>query len=123
MNFPEIHAARRTDESFRIKADEDHHLECSPLLETNISMVSCFPHDYMHLVCLGVVRRLLDLWMGSTGRHPITFLVPFQNPLKKFLTLALLYVLLSFLVNGYGFSGFFTNGYGLAGLNTKPLSI
>ncbi|XP_076842100.1 uncharacterized protein LOC143486137 isoform X2 [Brachyhypopomus gauderio] len=67
MTFPETHAACRTDESFRVNADEDHHLHQSPLLETDIGMVSCFPHDYMHLVCLGVVRKCLDLWMGSTG--------------------------------------------------------
>ncbi|KAI5611118.1 hypothetical protein C0J50_0024, partial [Silurus asotus] len=67
MTFPEINASLRTDESFRQAVDEDHHLGHSPLVESNIGMVSSFPHDYMHLVCLGVVRRLLDLWMSSIG--------------------------------------------------------
>lgn len=30
-------------------------------------MVSGFTHDYMHLVCLGVVHCLLDLWVGTCG--------------------------------------------------------
>lgn len=46
--------------------DEDHHTGTSPLTDTAIDMVGAFPHDYMHLVCLGVTRRLLDLWL-STG--------------------------------------------------------
>lgn len=28
-------------------------------------MVTGFPHDYMHLVYLGVMRLLLDLWCGT----------------------------------------------------------
>ncbi len=28
-------------------------------------MVRCFPHDYMHLESLGVMRKLLDLWLAS----------------------------------------------------------
>ncbi len=67
MTFPEKNAPRRTDENFKDLSDEDHHRGVSPFTELNIGMVSCFPHDYMHLVCLGVVRKLLDLWMGSAG--------------------------------------------------------
>ena len=41
--------------------DEDHHLSDvpSPLSQLPIGMVTGFVLDYMHLVCLGVVRRLL----------------------------------------------------------------
>lgn len=35
-------------------------------------MVSQFPLDYMHLVCLGIVRRLLNMWL----RGPLTVRVP-----------------------------------------------
>ncbi len=65
MTFPEVNARARTDASFANADDEDHHVKHSPLSETSMPMVSGFPHDYMHLVCLGVVHRLLDLWMGT----------------------------------------------------------
>lgn len=65
MTFPEMNAPLRTNLSFRQMIDEDHHVAKSPLIETNIDMVGGFPHDYMHLVCLGMMRRLLDLWLSS----------------------------------------------------------
>ena len=40
-----------------------HHNGESVLLELGIGMVTQFPHDYMHLVCLGVVRKLLYIWL------------------------------------------------------------
>lgn len=67
MTFTEKNAPLRTDEHFKSCSDAEHHLGLSPFSELDIGMVSCFPHDYMHLVCLGVVRKLLDLWMGSVG--------------------------------------------------------
>lgn len=67
MTFPEVNAKRRTDESFRQATDEEHHIQHSPLSDIGIDMVTCFPHDYMHLVCLGVMRRLLDLWISTIG--------------------------------------------------------
>lgn len=67
MTFPENDASCRTDEAFRLGLDEEHHLTPCPLLETDIDMVTGFPHDYMHLVCLGVVRHLTDMWCGSVG--------------------------------------------------------
>lgn len=68
MTFPEVNARTRTDISFSNAEDEDHHVQHSPFCETSVPMVSGFPHNYMHLVCLGVVRRLLDLWMGTCGK-------------------------------------------------------
>ena len=45
--------------------DEDHHLQAtlSPLCNLSLGMVSQFPHDPMHLVYLGVVKRLLGSWL------------------------------------------------------------
>lgn len=63
MTFPETSSPRRTDESFLNMDDEDHHKGESPLTDINIGMVSQIPIDYMHLVCLGVMKRLLLLWI------------------------------------------------------------
>lgn len=62
MTFPETSAPLRTDVSFNALEDEDHHKGLSPFVELNVGMVSQFPLDYMHLVCLGVVKRMLLLW-------------------------------------------------------------
>ncbi|KAJ8039656.1 hypothetical protein HOLleu_13728 [Holothuria leucospilota] len=53
----------RSDADFRQMRHEDHHTGPSPFLSTSIGLVSQFPLDYMHLVCLGVTRKLLGLWM------------------------------------------------------------
>jgi hypothetical protein len=63
MTFPETNAKLRTDESFKLMHCEDHHTGTSPLLALPIGMVSNFPIDYMHSVCLGVVRKLLHMWL------------------------------------------------------------
>lgn len=43
--------------------DEGHHRGISPLVELNIGFVSEFCLDPMHLVYLGVMRKLLNLWL------------------------------------------------------------
>ena len=71
VTFPDIDAVRRTDDTFRLMEDDEHHKGPSPLEGTSIGMVSQFPLDYMHLVCLGVMRRLLNLWMKGPLRTRI----------------------------------------------------
>lgn len=63
MTFPKVDTELRTDVQFRTQSSEDHHTGVSPLLELGIDCVSMFVLDYMHLVCLGVVRRLILLWL------------------------------------------------------------
>jgi len=63
MTFPEVNAGKRTNVSFDELSDEDHHRGTSPMSNLGIGMVSQFVLDYMHLVCLGVVRRLICLWL------------------------------------------------------------
>ena len=63
MTFPAINAPKRTNESFRNQSNEEHHVGLCPLTCLPIDMISCFPLDYMHLICLGVMRKLIYLWM------------------------------------------------------------
>lgn len=65
MTFPATSSPLRTDESFLNMDGEDHHIGESPLTDVNFGMVSQIPIDYMHLVCLGVMKRLLLLWIKS----------------------------------------------------------
>lgn len=68
VTFPEVDSALRTDVMFDELQNEEHHIGHSPLSGLSIGMVSQFPIDYMHLVCLGVTRRLLLLWMKGPLR-------------------------------------------------------
>lgn len=63
MTFPKTDAQLRTDTSFMNRTDEEHHKGLSPFVALNIGMVTHFPLDYMHLVCLGVTKRFLLLLM------------------------------------------------------------
>lgn len=63
MTFPEINSALRTDMSFRNRVQEEHHKAASVLELYPIGMVSQLPLDYLHLICIGVVKRLLLLWI------------------------------------------------------------
>ena len=70
--FPELHATKRTDESFKEQTDANHHKDKSPLLELGIGLVTKFPLDYMHLICLGVMRKLLINWKMGPRQSKIS---------------------------------------------------
>jgi len=58
----------RSDDSFAKCMYKEHQTMCSPLVKYNIPCVSSFSLDYMHLVCLGVVRHILFFWKNGP-RH------------------------------------------------------
>ncbi|KAL4713328.1 hypothetical protein ACJJTC_012400 [Scirpophaga incertulas] len=62
----DLNSPLRTDESFSLQSDEDHHVGISPLTKLPIGLVSSFPIDYMHSMCLGVMRKLLHSWVKPT---------------------------------------------------------
>jgi len=61
MCFPNTnHLKLRTDIDYRSKAQEDHHTGTSLLEQIpNLDMIKSFPLDPMHLIYLGVVKKLI----------------------------------------------------------------
>lgn len=59
-------APKRSWLSFCNQVQRQHHKGTSPLVELGIDLIKCVPYDYMHLVCLGVVRTMImQHWMSS----------------------------------------------------------
>lgn len=90
--FNSIGHSLRTDEEYITRLDEDHHKEgISPLSMLPIKMVSQVPFEYMHLVCLGVMKKLLSAWVHGkysrlsklTGRS-ISVISEKLNTLKEY---------------------------------------
>lgn len=65
MTFPETDAPLRTNETFRTALDQNYHLKKSSLERLNIDLVQQFVLDYLHLVCLGVTKKLIHMWMSG----------------------------------------------------------
>lgn len=68
MVYPEVNDQKCTDQSFRSRSDEHHHLKTSPLelIKPPIDMVRHFALDFMHMVCLGVMKKLLtECWLDN----------------------------------------------------------
>ena len=63
--FPKVDAPLRTDAAFDNMVDEDHHRGPNPFFGLSLKMITQFPLDYMHLVCLGVTKRLLCLYLSQ----------------------------------------------------------
>lgn len=69
--FPEINCENRTDENFRNGAYGSHHRVLTPFLRLPIDMINAFPiGDSLHLLHLGVMKRLLLGWRDGTFRKP-----------------------------------------------------
>lgn len=69
MTFPETRATRRTDDSFAELRDENHHRGHSILTTLRLGMVTQFVLDYMHVVCLGVTRKMLNFWTKGNLKY------------------------------------------------------
>lgn len=67
VTFPELDAPLRTDESFKNRCQEEHHTGTSPFERAPLNMVTQFPLDYMHVILLGVMKKLLLMWSTVKG--------------------------------------------------------
>jgi len=63
MTVQSTNAVKRNDNEFSLMKYEEHQLDTSPLSELNIGLVSACVLDSMHLVYLGIMRKLLKTWI------------------------------------------------------------
>lgn len=61
------YVSKRTDQHFREKQYPDHHKNLDQIIleRLPINMVTSMVLDYMHVVCLGVMRMLLRCWKNN----------------------------------------------------------
>lgn len=70
--YTELNCEIRTNEQFRNQTFSKHHNGTTPLTQLPIDLVQDLPFEYMHLVCLGVTRKILLLWMrGKPGKYKL----------------------------------------------------
>ena len=67
FNFPACFMAekRSSDKFNNLKYKGTHQNGSTPLINCCDNCVSIFPLDYMHLICLGIVKCMLTCWKGS----------------------------------------------------------
>lgn len=88
MIFPEIDANLRNDEDFRSRVYEGHHKFDSILEEiAGLDMVNDFPiGDSLHLIDLGITKRLLNGWKsGTLNNHNAKWSGKQLDDISKFL--------------------------------------
>ena len=73
VKFVQTDCEARTDASFRHRNNFPHHKPGQESLFCNlpVDMIQDFPLDYMHLILLGVVKRLIKMWFGVI-KKPLT---------------------------------------------------
>lgn len=74
MIFPSVDSTERSDCSFRSMSQPEHHNGTSPLTKINpaLDMIFHFPLDFMHLCCLGVMKKLIECWVTNTASARLT---------------------------------------------------
>ena len=76
MTFPLFGSPLRTDAQFNEMSNEEPHVGSSPLKDLSVDMITQFPMDCMHLVCLGGQIRVSLGSPGSLKIHPYTVTFP-----------------------------------------------
>jgi hypothetical protein len=81
--FPNTTFTKRTHNDFLLRLNEEYHVTDTMSLITkvpHIDIINSFPLDYMHLVCLGVVKKLIFLWLGNLKMHHCLFVYKVKMP-------------------------------------------
>lgn len=84
--FPKFDAPRRNDIDFRANVYTEHTKYPSPISELPIDMVEDFPvADVLHLIDLGVTRRLLNSWKRGLFGRKVAWSSQMQNEISAHL--------------------------------------
>lgn len=76
ISYSGINSQLRTNESFRSKKDEDYHKGISPLeMFPDLNITDAVVLEYMHCVCLGVMKRLLLFWKKGKKPHVLLMMI------------------------------------------------
>lgn len=65
MTFPNLEAPLRTDIAFGEMSCQEHHNSDTILRQLKIELVSKFPIHYMHLECLGIMKKFISMWSSG----------------------------------------------------------
>jgi len=68
--FPNLQCSMRAHEDFTNQIQRQYHTrgDVTTIISIqNFDVVHNFSLDYMHVVCLGVVKKILMLWKGTLG--------------------------------------------------------
>jgi len=74
--------SKRTHSDFLNRVDDDHHITSTVSILTEIpgiNIVEDFSLDYMHLVCLGVMKKMLLLWLGVFKKSSVLVRLPSKD--------------------------------------------
>ena len=63
MSYDDLSAPKRDDESFRKVRHPEHHQGTSPFCALEIDMVETFVCDYMHCILIGIVKKVIGLFL------------------------------------------------------------
>jgi len=80
--FPNTEFTKRTHNGFLLRLNEEYHVTDTMSLITkvpHIDIINSFPLDYMHLVCLGVMKKLIFLWLGNLKHAPLSVRLQSKN--------------------------------------------
>lgn len=68
--FPNLNSPLRTHKDFIDRTDIEFHSGFTILVNIlQFDLVNAVPFDYMHSVCIGVMKKLLIFWNGGVKRH------------------------------------------------------
>ncbi|CAI6353315.1 unnamed protein product [Macrosiphum euphorbiae] len=74
MAYLDLNAPLRSNKTFRDKQDSFYHKDSSPLEEFPIDITSTVVLEYMHNICLGVMKKLIVFWVK--GKKPVRLVDP-----------------------------------------------